>query len=80
MALGQNSSGRTQLVPDVHHTLDNIKYEIATELSIPVHQGSEDYWGNIASRDCGKVGGIMVKRMIALAENELLNGRSLDKI
>lgn len=80
MALGQNSSGRTQLVPDVHHTLDNIKYEIASELNIPVHQGSEDYWGNITSRDCGKVGGVMVKRMIALAEKELLNGKNLDKI
>ncbi|HBM79552.1 MAG TPA: acid-soluble spore protein, partial [Clostridiaceae bacterium] len=58
----------------------NIKYEIATELSIPVHQGSEDYWGNITSKDCGKVGGIMVKRMIALAEKELLGGKQLDKI
>lgn len=80
MALGQNSSGRTQLVPDAHHTLDNVKYEIASELNIPVHQGSEDYWGNITSRDCGKVGGVMVKRMIALAEKELLSGKSLDKI
>ncbi|HBM81289.1 MAG TPA: acid-soluble spore protein [Clostridiaceae bacterium] len=80
MALGQNSSGRTQLIPGSHHTLDNIKYEIASELNIPVHQGSEDYWGNITSKDCGKVGGTMVKRMIALAEKELLNGKPLDKI
>lgn len=79
MALGQNSSGRTQLVPEAHPTLDNIKYEIATEFSIPVHQGSEDYWGNITSRDCGKVGGTMVKRMIALAEKELISGKSLEK-
>jgi small acid-soluble spore protein A (major alpha-type SASP) len=79
MALGQNSSGRTQLVPESHHTLDNIKYEIAGELAIPVTQGSEDYWGNITSRDCGKVGGIMVKRMIALAEKELLSGKALEK-
>lgn len=79
MALGQNSSGRTQLVPEAHPTLDNIKYEIASEFSIPVHQGSEDYWGNITSRDCGKVGGTMVKRMIAMAEKELINGKSLEK-
>jgi small acid-soluble spore protein A (major alpha-type SASP) len=79
MALGQNSSGRTQLIPEVHKALDNIKYEIASEFSIPVHQGSEDYWGNITSRDCGKVGGTMVKRMIALAEKELLSGKSLEK-
>lgn len=80
MAAGQNSSGYSQVVPSVHHTLDNIKYEIASELSIPVHQGSEDYWGNISSRDCGRVGGIMVKRMIALAEKELLNGKQLEKL
>lgn len=79
MALGQNSSGRTQLVPEAHPTLDNIKYEIASEFSIPVHQGSEDYWGNITSRDCGKVGGTMVKRMIAMAEKELINGKALEK-
>lgn len=80
MALGQNSSGRNQLIPEAHSTLDNIKYEIASEFSIPVYQGSEDYWGNITSRDCGKVGGTMVKRMIALAEKELLSGKQLDKI
>jgi small acid-soluble spore protein A (major alpha-type SASP) len=80
MALGQNSSGRTQLIPEAHPTLDNIKYEIASELSIPVHQGSEDYWGNITSKDCGKVGGTMVKRMIALAEKELLSGKPLEKL
>lgn len=74
MAAGQNS-GRTQLIPDAHKKLDDMKYEIATEFSIPVHQGSEDYWGDIPSRDCGRVGGNMVKRMIAFAENELANGR-----
>lgn len=80
MAAGQNGSGRTQLVPDSHHMLDNVKYEIASEFAIPVHQGSEDYWGNITSRDCGRVGGTMVKRMINLAEQEIAKGRQLDKI
>ncbi|MCX7884779.1 MAG: alpha/beta-type small acid-soluble spore protein [Caloramator sp.] len=80
MAAGQNSSGRTQLVPEVHMLLDNMKYEIAQELAIPVHQGSEDYWGNISSRDCGRVGGTMVKRMINLAEQEILNGKRPEKI
>jgi small acid-soluble spore protein A (major alpha-type SASP) len=75
MALGQNGSGRTQLVPEAHAMLDNMKYEIASEFSIPVHQGSEDYWGEIPSRDCGRVGGNMVKRMIAFAEEEIVKGR-----
>lgn len=80
MALGQNGSGRTQLVPDVHHILDDMKYEIAEELNLGVHQGSEDYWGDVSSKNCGNVGGRMVKRMIALAEEELLNGKKTKKI
>lgn len=80
MAAGQDNSGRTQLVPEVHKLLDNMKYEIAQELALPVHQGSEDYWGNITSRDCGRVGGTMVRRMINLAEKEILNGKMPEKI
>lgn len=75
MALGQSGSGRTQLVPDVHPILDNMKYEIAEELSLGVHKGSEDYWGSVTSQNCGRVGGEMVKRLISLAEKELLNGK-----
>lgn len=75
MALGQNGSGRTQLIREAHAALDNLKYEIAEELNLGVHQGSEDYWGEVTSKNCGNVGGQMVKRMIALAEKELVNGK-----
>jgi len=75
MALGQSGNGRTQLVPEVHKILDDMKYEIAEELTLGVHQGSEDYWGEVTARNCGRVGGEMVRRMISLAENELLNGK-----
>jgi len=75
MALGQSGNGRTQLVPEVHKVLDNMKYEIAEEYSLGVHQGSEDYWGEVTARNCGRVGGEMVRRMISMAENDLLNGK-----
>lgn len=75
MALGQSGSGRTQLVPECHQYLDNMKYEIAEELSLGVHQGSEDYWGKVTSKDCGRVGGSMVKKLISMAENDLLQGK-----
>ncbi|MCM0650634.1 alpha/beta-type small acid-soluble spore protein [Clostridium swellfunianum] len=75
MALGSSGSRRTQLVPEVHKILDNMKYEIAEELDLGVHQGSEDYWGSVSSKNCGRVGGEMVKRLISLAEKELLNGK-----
>ena len=80
MAAGQEGSGRTQIIPEAHQMMDNMKYEIAGEFGIPVYQGSEDYWGNITSKDCGKVGGSMVKRMVAMAEREIANGKMPDKI
>lgn len=79
MALGQSGSGRTQLVPDVHPILDNMKYEIADELNLGVHQGSEDYWGEVTSKNCGRVGGEMVKRLISMAEKQLVNGDNYKK-
>jgi small acid-soluble spore protein A (major alpha-type SASP) len=74
MALGQSGRKRNQLVPEAHKILDNMKYEIAEELDLGVHQGSEDYWGSVSSKNCGHVGGEMVKRLINLAEKELVNG------
>jgi len=71
MARG-SATGR-QLIPQSHRALDNMKYEIARELNLPVQQGSEDYWGNLTSRDCGAVGGEMVRRMITFAEQALAN-------
>ncbi|BCV23598.1 MAG TPA: alpha/beta-type small acid-soluble spore protein [Firmicutes bacterium] len=62
---------RQHVVPEAHQAMDNFKYEVAAELGIPVYQGSEDYWGDIPSRDCGAVGGHMVRKMIEMAEQAL---------
>lgn len=74
MALGQSGSGRTQLVPESHKALDDMKYELAESMKLGVHQGSEDYWGEVTSKNCGRVGGQMVKRLISMAEEQLANG------
>ena len=71
MALGSGRYNKGLTVPGAHKALDNMKYEIASELSLPVHQGSEDYWGNLSSKDCGRVGGAMVKKLIQMAETQL---------
>lgn len=70
MALGGGTTTE-QVVPKAHKALDNMKYEIASELNLPVHQGSEDYWGDLSSKDCGRVGGRMVKKLIEMAETQL---------
>lgn len=53
---------------------DRFKYEIAAEVGI-APQIENNYWGGIASRHCGRVGGIiggnMVKVMIRHAEEAL---------
>ncbi|NLM39098.1 MAG: alpha/beta-type small acid-soluble spore protein [Firmicutes bacterium] len=70
MALGSNTS-KQKLVPQAYQALNQFKYEVAAELGInPEYKTG--YWGNISSRECGAVGGHMVRRMIALAEQELL--------
>lgn len=77
MAAGQSGSDRNQLKPEAHAILDNMKYEIAEELNLGVHQGSEDYWGSVTSKNCGHVGGEMVRRLISMAEEDLISGKNL---
>lgn len=52
---------------------DALKYEIAQELGIPFNAGG--YNGQLTAHDAGRIGGRiggnMVKRMIALAEEQL---------
>lgn len=71
--MAQGQGGKPHVVKEAHKVMDNFKYEVAKELNIPVKQSSEDYWGNISARDCGAVGGNMVKKMIEMAENQITN-------
>lgn len=65
----------TQLIPACHKALDDMKYEIASELGIKVHQGSEDYWGAVTSYEAGSCGGLMTKRLVAMAQQALASGQ-----
>ncbi|XOK61298.1 small, acid-soluble spore protein, alpha/beta type [Paenibacillus elgii] len=54
--------------------LANTNVEFATELgSIPSASIKEDYWGHIASRDAGAVGGTITARLIKKAEEMMLS-------
>lgn len=68
MAQGQKRN--RPLVANASAQLDQFKYEIASELNINPEYKS-GYWGNISARECGAVGGNMVRRMIAAAEQTL---------
>ena len=52
-------------VPEAKGALDRFKYEVASELGVPLKEG---YNGDLTSRQNGSVGGYMVKRMIEAQE------------
>ena len=68
VALGQKRN--RPLVLDAARSLNQFKYEVANELGVQVPQS--DYWGDLPSRVTGAVGGHMVRRMIAAAEQALI--------
>lgn len=72
--MAQGASGKNiKVVPQAFQALNRFKYEVAAELGInPEYQTG--YWGHISSRECGAVGGHMVRQMIAHAEAELVKG------
>ncbi|RPF43009.1 alpha/beta-type small acid-soluble spore protein [Thermodesulfitimonas autotrophica] len=67
-----------KLLPEA--VLDRFKYEVAAELGL-TSQIEDGYWGNIAAKDCGrvggKIGGRMVRVMIRHAEEALRRGERL---
>lgn len=67
MGTGQRSN-RT-LVPGAERALEQFKYEVARQIG--VQPPASGYWGELTSRDCGAVGGNMVRQMIQLAEQRL---------
>lgn len=48
--------------------LQSLKTEVASSLNVNLKQG---YNGDITAREAGSIGGEMVKRMIAYAENNM---------
>ncbi|MBO8126581.1 MAG: alpha/beta-type small acid-soluble spore protein [Firmicutes bacterium] len=70
MAQGSDTSNKP-LIQQAYNALEQFKYEVASELGIN-NEYQTGYWGNISSRECGAVGGHMVRRMIAAAEQSLI--------
>jgi len=58
------------LNPRAKAGLEHLKYEVAQELQLD-DDINERGWENMTTREVGKIGGNMVKRMISMAENEL---------
>ncbi|WP_276352558.1 alpha/beta-type small acid-soluble spore protein [Cohnella caldifontis] len=60
---------RNQLVVQQSRgALEQLKWEVAQELGIPLDPG---YNGDKATRDMGAIGGNMVRRLVQIAEQQL---------
>lgn len=57
-----------KVVPQASAALDRMKFEVASEVGVNLKEG---YNGDISSRDAGRVGGTMVKKLIEQAERSM---------
>jgi len=55
-------------VPQAREALNKFKYEVASEIGVPLKQG---YNGDLTSAQAGYVGGYMVKKMIEAQERQM---------
>jgi len=67
--MGQGQKSNKITVPEAQAAMNRFKYETASEVGLNVQDGS--YWGDIPSRQCGAVGGHMVRKMIQSYEQQL---------
>ncbi|MBO5278580.1 MAG: alpha/beta-type small acid-soluble spore protein [Lachnospiraceae bacterium] len=62
------ASNSSNVVPEAKEALNKFKYEVASELGVPLSHG---YNGNLTSYQNGSVGGYMVKKMIEAQERQM---------
>jgi small acid-soluble spore protein A (major alpha-type SASP) len=69
MGAGQSRSSNTLVVPQASKALDQMKYEVAQELGIQIPQ--DGYYGFMATRDTGAIGGHITRKLVQIAEQQL---------
>ncbi|MEZ3502303.1 MAG: alpha/beta-type small acid-soluble spore protein [Lachnospiraceae bacterium] len=63
-----SNSTNKAAVPEAKSALERFKYEVASEIGVPLTDG---YNGDLTSRQNGSVGGYMVKKMIEAQERQM---------
>ncbi|OAS15338.1 spore protein [Paenibacillus oryzisoli] len=69
MMASRNNNSNSLVVPQSSQALDQLKYEVAQELGIQIPQ--DGYYGNMATRDTGSIGGAITRRLVQIAEQTL---------
>ena len=67
--MAQSRSSNQLVVPQANQALDQLKFEVAQELGIQIPQ--DGYYGNMATRDTGSIGGNITRRLVQIAEQTL---------
>mgnify|MGYP004459437975 CR=1 FL=1 len=62
------TNSNQKVVPEAKEALNKFKYEVASEVGVNLKQG---YNGDLSSKDAGKIGGQMVRKMIQQAESQM---------
>lgn len=62
------TNSNKSVVPEAKEALNKFKYEVANEVGVNLKQG---YNGDLSSKDAGRFGGNMVRKMIQQAENNM---------
>ena len=63
-----NRSSNRAAIPEAKSALDRFKYEVASEIGVPLKDG---YNGDLTSAQAGSIGGEMVKKMIMKQEQQM---------
>lgn len=69
MARGQSRSSNVLVVPQAHAALERMKFEVAQELGIQIPE--DGYYGYMATRDTGAIGGNITRRLVQIAQQQL---------
>lgn len=70
--MSASRSSNQLVVPQATAALDQMKYEVAQELGISMPQ--DGYFGNMATKDAGSIGGSITRRLVQIAEQSLAGG------
>ena len=62
------TNSNKKVIPEAREALNKFKYEVASEVGVNLTEG---YNGNISSRDAGRIGGNMVRKLIQQAESQM---------
>ena len=62
------TNSNKSVVPEAKEAINKFKYEVANEVGVNLKQG---YNGDLSSKDAGRIGGNMVRKMIQQAENNM---------